>query len=66
MSAAQGDGCAICGGVNDPPGRRLAIDHDHVTGQVRGLLCYRCNSAIGLFKDDVTVLRRAILYLESR
>jgi len=41
MLAAQGDGCAICG--NPPRTRRLHVDHDHKTGAVRGLLCFRCN-----------------------
>ena len=40
----QGGGCAICGGK--PKTRRLHVDHDHTTGQVRGLLCYRCNRAL--------------------
>jgi hypothetical protein len=40
--AAQGGGCAICG-ESCPTGRVLAVDHDHVTGAVRGLLCAPCN-----------------------
>src|SRR5207249_694982 len=41
LLAAQGGGCAICG--NPPKTRRLHVDHDHKTGEVRGLLCHRCN-----------------------
>lgn len=55
--------CKICGGVNSN-GQRLGVDHDHDTGQVRGLLCMRCNTALGVFKDERT-LTRAILYLRG-
>ena len=62
MLEAQGGVCALC---HDEcvSGRRLAVDHDHVTMRVRGLLCGRCNRAIGLFKDNVDALRRAAEYL---
>ena len=43
--------------------RRLVIDHDHVTKRVRGLLCHRCNVAIGTLGDTPTMLFRAIEYL---
>lgn len=49
MLAEQHGVCKICGGV-DPNGRRLAVDHDHVTGAVRGLLCVRCNLALGQYE----------------
>lgn len=42
--------CAICG--QPPERRRLAVDHDHVTGQIRGLLCRNCNTALGLVGDS--------------
>ena len=46
MLAAQHGGCALCGA---PPTRnRLAVDHDHETGRVRGILCMPCNRTLGL------------------
>lgn len=63
MYKVSGDRCWVClKHVNDE-GRNLAIDHDHETGQVRGLLCSRCNQSIGRFEDDWRLLRRAYLYL---
>ena len=44
--------------------RMLAVDHCHSTGKVRGLLCTRCNTAIGHLEDSTELLRKAILYLE--
>lgn len=41
----------------------VAIDHDHVTGNIRGLLCNGCNKGLGLFKDDVNILQKAKEYL---
>jgi len=64
MLASQGGVCAGCGGHNIE-GRRLAVDHDHETGQVRGLLCDRCNRIIGSAKDSPEVLRRLAAYLEG-
>jgi hypothetical protein len=52
--------CAICGHA---PIGSFHIDHDHVTGRVRGLLCRNCNLALGLFGDDVPALTRAVTYL---
>lgn len=58
---AQGHVCAIC---KRPPNRkRLHIDHDHVTGIVRGLLCFRCNMALGYFGDNPDALRAGAEYL---
>jgi hypothetical protein len=63
MLGRQGCRCAICG---DLPGKkRLAIDHNHITDKVRGLLCTRCNTAIAMFKDRIDLLKNAINYLET-
>lgn len=56
--------CAICG--TDNPGHngnRFVVDHDHETGDVRGLLCSPCNTALGLFKDKTETLVSATSYL---
>lgn len=62
MFEAQGGMCAICGGVN-ASGKRLAVDHDHVTGEIRSLLCSRCNLGLGYFQDNPTLLANARSYL---
>lgn len=63
----QGGVCAICGkpplGGNTST-HSLHVDHDHVTKRVRGLLCNRCNPAIGQFGDSPDLLRKAANYLE--
>ena|SRR3990167_856097 len=53
--------CAVCFSL--PNKRRLAVDHNHKNGKVRGLLCYNCNIGIGFFKEDILVLENAINYL---
>ena len=66
MLDKQGGVCAICS--SPPPNNRktrLAIDHCHKTGKVRGLLCDRCNRSIGLLKDDISILKNAIKYLNK-
>ena len=45
--------------------RRLAVDHSHKYGTYRGLLCMRCNTALGKFNDDIAILQKAIQYLEK-
>jgi hypothetical protein len=65
MWQAQSGRCAICG-VPERTTRRLAIDHDHTTGAVRGLLCQRCNMALGMFEDDPDRLTAAAAYLSRQ
>jgi len=69
MVAGQKNKCAICG---QPEKRsikgaipRLGIDHDHKTGQIRELLCYACNLALGYVNDDPEILRKMIAYLDK-
>lgn len=45
--------------------KKLSVDHCHKTGKVRGLLCSNCNTAIGLLKEDINVLKNAINYLTT-
>ena len=59
---AQSGCCAICG---CRPKRTLAVDHDHKTGHVRGLLCWCCNSGLGQFKDQLKLLKKAADYLRQ-
>ncbi len=56
--------CAICGNRNKAD-MALAVDHDHETGFIRGLLCQNCNLALGLVRDNVLILLKMIEYLEK-
>jgi len=61
MLVEQGGGCAICG---DPPGvTALHVDHCHDSGRVRGLLCFRCNSALGNLREDPRIVAAALAYV---
>jgi hypothetical protein len=64
LAKRQHGRCAICG-TEPEPGRFLAVDHDHATGQVRGLLCDPCNQGLGSMGDDIQRLRLAIRYLQK-
>lgn len=60
MLSEQGGKCAVCKQVMNQP----YVDHDHVTNDLRGLLCFKCNSALGMAEDDPERLRQAAHYLE--
>ncbi|MEA2717977.1 MAG: hypothetical protein QOI99_2294 [Actinomycetota bacterium] len=64
LLVSQGGRCAIC--RREPrPDSSLHLDHDHESGQLRGILCFRCNNALGDFDDDASLLHAAVRYLES-
>jgi Recombination endonuclease VII len=62
LLAQQGGVCGIC---RKPPQEPLCVDHSHTTGRVRGLLCRKCNTALGSFDDDVSVMAAGIAYLRK-
>ena len=60
MLTEQEQRCAICRGKDK---RALAVDHCHTTGKIRGLLCSKCNTGLGLFRDNPCLLEQAVDYL---
>jgi hypothetical protein len=58
--------CAICGCKDTGNRRYLSVDHCHTTKAIRGLLCQACNKAIGLFKDNPILLKKASKYLQNK
>jgi hypothetical protein len=67
LFTVQNGCCAICGkqevSILNGKVKRLSVDHDHQSGEIRGLLCSNCNTALGLFQDNITILKQAIDYL---
>jgi hypothetical protein len=61
---AQGGKCTLCERVFNPLDR-ACIDHDHITGRMRGIICTSCNKALGLFKDSIPALTKALAYLQG-
>lgn len=56
----------VCAGCGEPPrGRSLAVDHEHRSGRIRGLLCWHCNRAIGIARDMAEALSRLGAYLKN-
>lgn len=56
----QGGTCAVCRKRD-----ATQVDHDHVTGAIRGIVCLLCNAAMGAFHDDPALIRRAIAYVKE-
>lgn len=63
MVERAGGVCEIC---KEVPYSFFCVDHCHGTGKVRGLLCPKCNQALGLFQDNIENMKAAIKYLEER
>lgn len=65
MESDQGNKCLICKSGPDLSNRckRLFVDHCHTTGEVRGLLCQKCNTGLGAFRDNPKLLMKAVFYL---
>jgi hypothetical protein len=63
MLEAQGGVCAICREPR-PEERTLHVDHDHATGEIRGLLCFRCNNAIGDLRESAELACSLAEYLD--
>ena len=59
----QGGKCQICGGINYK-GIALAVDHHHSTGSIRGLLCNRCNTVIGLLEESLELIHKLGEYMK--
>jgi len=64
MFAEQNGVCKICNQVC-ATGRNLAVDHNHTTGVVRGLLCKRCNQVLGQVEENLELLAKVVDYLRS-
>jgi len=65
MFEAQSRCCGICKRDTPDRGKNWAVDHDHVTMQVRGILCSSCNLAIGILRDNCKLLENCITYLQT-
>ena len=66
MLKAQGGVCAICGKTKEQNGARLAVDHCHDTGIVRGILCIRCNVTLGVLGEDPVLIFKMFNYATTQ
>ena len=65
LAEKQGYSCLVCNTNSKTAPYRLAVDHDHTTGEIRGLLCSTCNWGIGVLGDDPDLISKAVDYLRS-
>jgi len=61
LKAGQNNRCACC----EAEGKKLVVDHCHITGKIRGLLCRTCNSGIGQLGDTLLSVQKAVRYMEE-
>ena len=61
----QNGKCAICDKKHTDGNKRFAVDHDHTTRKIRGLLCQNCNIGLGNFQDNIKYLKKAAKYLKN-
>ncbi len=64
LIAEQGGRCAACGGDDPRSTNGWAMDHNHATGKIRGVLCHSCNVSLGLMRESVDAIIGLALYLE--
>jgi hypothetical protein len=62
----QNGKCATCDKIRSSNGKKLAVDHCHKTGRIRGLLCNECNTSLGLIKEDIQTLQNLIAYINDK
>ena len=65
MFVLQEGKCAICGTHQKELSKALCVDHSHITGEIRGLLCTCCNTSLGLLKEDVVLLQAMQEYIHQ-
>lgn len=61
----QGGRCGLCKNERAPGTRAFAVDHDHATGAIRGLLCKPCNTGLGCFKDNPELMEAGAQYVRA-
>ena len=70
LFSKQGGRCAVCLKTASEKGmgrkKHLCVDHNHSTGEIRGLLCDPCNRGIGLLQDDYEIISNAVNYLKNQ
>ena len=65
LRAQQDFRCAVCNDHEADVGKKMFVDHDHVTGKIRKLLCTKCNVGIGMLRDSPDIMERAAKYIRD-
>ena len=65
LRAQQDFRCAVCNAHETDVGKQMFVDHDHVTGKIRKLLCTKCNVGIGMLQDNPAIMERAATYIRD-